>query len=99
MKYLIIHHDADFDGILSNEVCRHFLSYEVGTLGSSEVESIGWDYGKPIPKIINPADYHQIYMVDISIKELMSIPGLIWIDHHKTAIDDFDSKITGYRID
>jgi hypothetical protein len=89
-KYLIIHHDADYDGILSNEVCRHFL------LLQGDVTSIGWDYGKPVPTIDSTA-YDQIYMVDISIKELMTLPRLIWIDHHKTAMDEFDN--TGYCID
>jgi len=91
-NYLIIHHDADYDGLLSNEVCRHFLSR------TGNVTSIGWDYGKPIPSV-DSLIYSQVYMVDISIKELMSLPRLIWIDHHATAIDEFDKTIPGYRID
>src|SRR6266576_302080 len=95
-KYLIIHHDADYDGILSNEVCRHFLLKD-----GNEVTSIGWDYGKPTPQT-DAYNYDQIFMVDISVKELMDkerLPNLIWLDHHKTAIDEFDPSIPGYRID
>lgn len=95
-KHLIIHHDADYDGILSNEVCRHFLSQD-----GAEVKSIGWDYGKPVPEA-DAFNWDTIYLVDISIKELMDrqrLPNLIWIDHHKTAIDQFDPAIVGYRID
>ncbi len=92
-KYLIIHHDADYDGILSEAVCRHFLSQRGG------VTSIGWDYGKPVPLVVPPNDYEQIYMVDISIKEFMHLPNLVWVDHHKTAIDQFDPMLPGYRID
>ncbi len=94
-KYLIIHHDADFDGILSEAVCRHFLSK------TSDVESIGWDYGKPVPSF-DPSNYEQVYMIDISIKELMDlniVPNLVWVDHHATAITQFDPSIPGYRID
>ncbi len=91
-KFLIIHHDADYDGILSEAVCRHFLS------PSGEVTSIGWDYGKPIP-CFTSEDYGQVFMVDISIKELMDTPNLVWVDHHKTAMDQFDPNIPGYRID
>jgi len=95
-KYLVIHHDADYDGLLSNEVCRHFLSH-----GDNVVQSIGWDYGKPVPEV-DAFNWDSIFLVDISIPELMDqqkLPNLIWIDHHKTAIDQFDSTIPGYRID
>jgi len=96
MKYLIIHHDTDYDGILSNEVCRHFLCKE-----GNDVKSVGWDYGKPLPEA-DAYNYDQIFMVDISIKGLMDrkmLPNLIWLDHHKTAMDEFDPDIPGYRID
>lgn len=94
MKHLIIHHDADYDGLLSNEVCR-FAIQKCGSLP----ESIGWDYGKPIPNR-DWSLYERVYMVDISIDPLMDkIPNLIWIDHHKTAIDKFNPKLPGYRID
>ncbi len=93
-KFLIIHHDADYDGILSEAVCRHFLSK------SGDVQSIGWDYGKPIPSF-NWNDYDQVFMVDISIKDLMKpvSDNLVWIDHHATAIAEFDPATPGYRID
>lgn len=107
MKTLIIHHDADFDGLLSNEICRWFLQPH------HEITSVGWDYGKPIPSIVAPdgRPYEQIFMVDISIDQLMSVgaitpgtpilsvPNLIWIDHHKTAIQKYPPTLAGYRID
>ena len=103
MKTLIIYHDADFDGILSNEVCRHFLNQD-----SNEVKSVGWDHGKPVPSV---EGYDQIFMVDLSIDALMDIgtikvgqpslspPTFIWIDHHKIAMQKFPPTIPGYRID
>lgn len=97
MKYLVIHHDADYDGILSNEACRFFLNRD-----GNEVKSVGWDYGKPIPSEADAFNWDAIYLVDISIAELMDrhkFPNLIWIDHHATAIEQFDPAIPGYRID
>ncbi len=93
-EFLVIYHDADFDGILSEAVCRHFLQKR------GNVTSIGWDYGKPIPDVLS-STWDEIYMVDISIKELMGVDEakLIWIDHHKTAIDQFNKDLPGYRLD
>ena len=90
MKTLIIHHDADFDGLLCNEVCRHFLQRD------NQLTSVGWDYGKSTPDV---AGFDQIFMADISIDPLMLLPNLIWIDHHKTAIQKFPPSVPGYRID
>jgi len=90
MKTLIIYHDADFDGLLSHEVCKFFLK------DLHEVTSFGWDYGKPVPTF---AGYDQVFMVDISIDSLMTMPNLIWIDHHKTAIQKYPPTLPGYRID
>src|ERR1044072_7056896 len=89
MKTLIIHHDADFNGLLSMEVCKWFLR-------DQNLIIIGWDYGKPIPSI---EGYDKIFMVDISIDGLMTTPNLIWVDHHKTAIQKFPPTIAGYRLD
>ncbi len=92
----IIYHDADFDGKLSNEVCRHWL----GKLEpKAEIHSYGWDYGRPVPKVTQTDhsdwhDYDQIYIVDLSVDELMARPELrdkiVWIDHHKSAIEKWD---------
>lgn len=87
----IIYHKADFDGIFSGQIVAKY-AYEFGV----EPTMIGWDYGDPVPGT-EPAE--RIIMVDISIPELMSHPGLIWIDHHKTAIDRFPKDIVGVRID
>lgn len=116
----IIYHDADFDGKLSNEVCR----FHLGKLHpDTEIHSYGWDYGRPVPSptglhfstnaVVQRRwdHYNQIYIVDLSVDELMAQPELrdkiVWIDHHKTAIDKWvnqgDKKygwqFKGYRID
>jgi hypothetical protein len=89
MKTIVIYHRADFDGLFSREVARRHFGYTA--------EYLGWDYGDPLPVI--PADSKQVYMIDISVDGLMDDPRLIWIDHHKSAIDKYRGDIKGYRID
>jgi hypothetical protein len=122
MKFAIIYHDADFDGKLSNDVCCYWLNrlhpnatihsygwdygrpvpdenartHRITVEGGSANTTYDW------------SDYDEIYIVDLSVDELMSRPELrekiIWIDHHKSAIEKWDniddaSKFVGYRID
>jgi hypothetical protein len=89
-KTVVIYHRADFDGVFCREIARKFLP---------EAELFGWDYGDPVPTpdIVSAED--QLYMLDISIDGLMGHPKLIWIDHHKSAMEKFPPQIAGYRID
>ena len=112
-KIAIIYHDADFDGKLSNEVCRFHLKR---IYPDADIHSYGWDYGRPVPTVVAEDDqlcdawvnYDAIYIVDLSVDELMAQPELrdkiVWIDHHKSAIEKWDhiggsTKLVGYRID
>lgn len=93
MKTIVIYHRADFDGIFCREIARQFFG--------DNAEYIGWDYGDAVPDIYKdavPVDI-ELYMLDISVDGLMDHPNLIWIDHHKSAIEKYGSKICGYRID
>lgn len=105
----VIYHDADFDGIASGEVCKHFLTKQ-----GHAVHMYGWDYGRPLPEVswerethhvhnggltsrlANWEDYDAIYIVDLSVDELMARPELrdkiVWIDHHKSAIEKWDNR-------
>lgn len=91
---IVIYHSADFDGIFCREIARKFFG--------DEADYVGWDYGDPLPYIpphdIGGAPAVQLYMLDISIDRLMDYPGLVWIDHHKSAIDKFGNK-AGLQID
>jgi oligoribonuclease NrnB/cAMP/cGMP phosphodiesterase (DHH superfamily) len=96
MKTTVIHHSADFDGLFCREIARKFLP---------DAELIGWDYKDE--KIPFPAE-GQVYVLDLSpecfIEATTPNPDvlkqrLIWIDHHKTAIDRWNPDIPGYRID
>lgn len=92
----VIHHSADYDGIFCREIARKF--WPNATL-------IGWDFKDP--KIAFPAE-GQVYVLDLPPEcfEEASLPNpdvlvkrLIWIDHHKTAIERWNPQIPGYRID
>lgn len=87
MKNTVIYHRADFDGIFCREIAKNFMP---------EAEYIGWDYGDPVPDVPQNTD---LYMLDISVDGLMGHPRLIWIDHHKSAIEKFGNTMPGYRID
>lgn len=87
MKTTVIYHKSDFDGIFCREIAHKFLP---------DAELIGWEYGEPTPIVPEGA---QLYILDLSVPDLMAHPNLIWIDHHKTAIDLYPPSIPGYRID
>lgn len=89
-KTVVIYHRADFDGIFCREIARKFLP---------EAELIGWDYGDPTPAKELLDGTEQLYILDLSVPDLMDHPKLIWIDHHKSAIDKYPASIHGYRID
>lgn len=86
-KTTVLYHRADFDGIFCREIARKFRP---------DAELIGWDYGDPTPAVATEA---QLYILDLSVDALMTHPNLIWIDHHKSAIDKYPKIIPGYRID
>ena len=100
-KITVIHHSADFDGIFCREIARKFLP---------DAELIGWDFADP-PL---PVPDGQIYILDLPVDRVFGVgkengqslrfaPELlsrvIWIDHHKSAIDSHPAGIPGYRID
>lgn len=91
---IVIHHSADFDGLFCREIARKFFG--------DRAEYIGWDYGDPLPAVpakdISGAPGCELYMLDISVDGLMDYPGLVWIDHHKSAIEKFGAK-RGFQID
>lgn len=95
MSTIVIYHKADFDGIFSREIAKLFFK--------DAAEYIGWDYGDPLPCIpphnADGTPAVDLYMIDISVDGLMDYPGLIWIDHHKSAMEKFSPSIKGYRID
>lgn len=110
MKFAIIYHDADADGRLSNEVCRYWLNrlhlnatihsygWDYGRPVPDEnarTHRITVDGGLA-NTTYDWADYDEIYIVDLSVDDLMARPELgdkiVWIDHHKSAIEKWDNR-------
>lgn len=101
-KDTVVHHSADYDGIFSREIARKFLP---------DAELIGWDFGQaPLPF---PAE-GAVYVIDLPVDQPFGVKfhdgrigsggplpleRVIWIDHHKSAIDSHPKGLDGYRID
>lgn len=101
MKHIhIIYHRVDFDGILSGIIAREGVieAYKDTPLeGGYDIIMHGWDYGDPTPPIEFTAA-GDIYMVDVTVPELLSLGDdvnekIVWIDHHKSAIEKYDHNI------
>lgn len=102
MKITVVYHSADFDGIFCREIAKKFLP--------PDTEFIGWNFGDaPLP-----VPTGMFYVLDLpvdrvfglkfsngeAVDELLELfDRLIWIDHHKTAIETHPKDIPGYRID
>lgn len=79
------YHSADLDGHCSGAIVKY---------ARPECEMIGIDYGDPFPwdKIVPD---EEIYMVDFSLQpfsdmvRLDKVARLTWIDHHKSAIEEY----------
>lgn len=91
-KTTVVYHRADFDGLFCREIAKKFLP---------EADLIGWDYGDPLIEFPKEG---QVYVLDLSPDSFKPFScddskRLIWIDHHKTAIEKWPNTIPGYRID
>ncbi|WP_043586917.1 hypothetical protein [Geminisphaera colitermitum] len=86
-KVIVIYHSKDFDGLFSCEIARRYFG--------ESADYVGWNYGEPTP-VVPPGA--QIYMIDVSVPELMQRSGLVWIDHHLSAMLDYGTEIAGYRV-
>lgn len=79
-----IYHVADLDGHCSGAIVKY---------QNSRCEMIPYDYGKVFPWEKFKDSNETVYMVDVSLpakdmRKLADMCNLIWIDHHKTAIDE-----------
>lgn len=108
----VIFHSADFDGLFSMAIARHFLEPIYG----DEVRYIGWDHGQKPLEI--PTD-GMIYVIDLPCDTVFGFrfpvgpatidyglqafsyikDRLVWIDHHIASIKSHPATIPGYRID
>lgn len=110
-KAFIVHHEADADGRLSGLVAAmNFIDK------GYDVVPIGWDYWMDPSNLIYILDNSRtgeedvLVMTDISLKleymesllvsSVHEFADFIWIDHHKTAIEELEClNLTGLRVD
>lgn len=97
MKIVCVYHSIDLDGWMSAAIVKHWFNETVKRTGEDDnpidtLDYIGYNYGQPIPDL---SEYDRVIMCDISFpKETMLDihnrlrKGLIWIDHHISAIND-----------
>lgn len=83
-----VYHRADLDGVCSGAIVNKFVP---------GCTMVGYDYGDPFPwHLFEEGDSRTCYMVDVSLpkadmEKLAGLSELVWIDHHKTAIDELVS--------
>jgi oligoribonuclease NrnB/cAMP/cGMP phosphodiesterase (DHH superfamily) len=96
MKIIVVYHSADYDGLFSGASALYWLS-------NDNPQMIGWDFGDPLVEVEKDVDL--VYVIDLSPECLAKNffddnykSRLIWIDHHASAIKQWDSDIDGLRI-
>lgn len=92
-----IYHEADLDGVMSAAIVKKYFKGE-------DIDLLPYNYGKEIPDVNK---YDKVFVVDVSFGNRTRFlfdewkdkgTDVIWIDHHKTAIDDMrDYEVKGKR--
>lgn len=105
LHVLCFYHSADLDGKMSAAIVNHYYGQNKQGKLFLDVHNVGWNHGDPIPTIetVRDNDYDVIVMCDITfhksyMEELDKLTHFIWIDHHKSAIEDNkDIELHGLR--
>ena len=102
---ICIYHSRDLDGFTSGAIVKKWhdeLNDYPDNVGKGELKLIGYDYGQPVPYDQIPKG-EKIIMIDVSLKmpEMLklaqhsgSFENLIWIDHHISAIKEYEAFMT-----
>jgi hypothetical protein len=85
-----IYHSRDLDGWMSAAIVMLWYEREHGSLEGLTL--IGWDYGDEIPEMVPDVP---VIICDVSFSmnimdDLAETNELTWIDHHKSAINDYE---------
>lgn len=91
-----IYHEADLDGVMSAAIVKKYFK--------GDIDLLPYNYGKEIPDVNK---YDKVFVVDVSFGSRTRFLfdewkekgiDVVWIDHHKTAIDDMrDYEVKGKR--
>lgn len=90
VKRLGVYHRTDLDGHSSAAILLHKFP---------DIQLLGMDYGSNFHLSL-AKDYEEIYVVDFSLKKSIMEklrPKLIWVDHHKTAMEELGEDYKGVR--
>lgn len=102
--YHIITHD-DLDGYSAGYLVNQFLT-DVESVSSSDITIHIMDYSKELD-IDSFRLFDEVYITDFSLKPdvmnelLLRTTNIIWLDHHKTALDylpEYREKVKGRQI-
>lgn len=90
-----IYHNADLDGFSSAAIVKRKYPHAI---------FIGYDYGKPTTEIDAIPDGEEIVMVDVSLPmaDMWKLAErskfqMTWIDHHVSAINDYNAMVKDQR--
>lgn len=94
----IVYHNRDLDGYTSGAIINMALKEK-----NVDVQLIGYDYGQPFP--FEKIRYgSSVIMADVSlpIADMIQLAqqtkfNFTWIDHHKSAIEDFNNLGDQYK--
>ena len=97
-KVAVFYHKADNDGMMSGVIAENYLIPR-----SESVDLIPIDYGEDFEAAMPhpPSDYEFIYLIDVSDMKFMTNHGskIIYIDHHKNAMDSMPKVFDRHCID
>lgn len=82
----VFYHNKDNDGILSGVIAEYYLQARCQTVDLIPI-NYGDDFEKALP--LSASLYDSIYIIDVSDEKFMQKYGekIIYIDHHKWAMD------------
>lgn len=88
MKQITLYHNADLDGFCSGAIVK---------IANPDTELYGINYGDEVPWGL--IEDKEVFMVDFSMQPWENMAKLdklatkiTWIDHHKTAIDEYEAN-------
>lgn len=109
MATLVVHHSADYDGLFCREIARKFLpdaefigwDFADSPINPERIVAGKYDaiyvMDLPLDKPFGLKEPPAFCVVD---PEILGDRGkIVWIDHHKSAIESHDPRYPGYRID
>ena len=94
---LVIYHSADLDGKCSAAVTLTYLNEPADLYPINYGQDFDWEMVKDRPVVVMVDFCLQPFSDMIKLHDLVGQNSLIWIDHHKTAIDEYDKYMVNQK--